>query len=586
METPNYFEELEQLEVNLPENSLEIGGNPGEMMSFEFIEPKTLNEQNIEYMKTFIKDEIDDYENKLFYVRATFGNEMEGGFFDFGLNDGWDSFNDLSLGDPRLLYLHVNLSLIFAFDIFFVEKPSEEGGNDKYNMCLYKSLKSILNESLKLKNKGIKNCVGVDFEDKVPVSKLYKLEDKIKTNIIVSGDVEYMGAQKYNQSAYLKLEKGHYTPIVSTNDKCSKFFKDEIPVEIVSYDRSERYQPKKAKFSHLVLQSRDDYLKKKPLQTTYEEITKQYDELKQLSKGKFNPYNFISIPQMAYSIFYKNFSGVKPDPIEPHEALWITRANNGGFRVAKVGIYKKGYSYDINRFYPSLQSQLNIPINKPEFQILEELPEIISIGVYRVDIEQHQFFSRNKFNLYTQYSIRQALEMGLKITLIQDGCFNSMIYKGKNISTKRLTKDYQELYELSKKVKLSKLIMNSVWGSVCEKTKKISKLQNDNIKSISVNDTIQRFNNSFLITQYSNVKPFKSNFARMGMFLTSKGRYELYKIISKHQDKIIYAHTDGFISTKRLKIQQGQNMGELRFEGKYENLEIKNKNYKSFSSFK
>jgi len=72
----------------------------------------------------------------------------------------------------------------------------------------------------------------------------------------------------------------------------------------------------------------------------------------------------------------------------------------------------------------------------------------------------------------------------------------------------------------------------------------------------------------------------------MGMFLTSKGRYELYKIISKHQDKIIYAHTDGFISTKRLKIQQGQNMGELRFEGKYENLEIKNKNYKSFSSFK
>jgi len=80
METPNYFEELKQLEVNLPENSLEIGGNLAEMMSFEFIEPKTLNEQNIEYMKTFIKDEIDDYENKLFYVRATFGNELEGGF--------------------------------------------------------------------------------------------------------------------------------------------------------------------------------------------------------------------------------------------------------------------------------------------------------------------------------------------------------------------------------------------------------------------------------------------------------------------------------------------------------------------------
>jgi len=83
METPNYFEELKQLEVNLPENSLEIGGNLAEMMSFEFIEPKTLNEQNIEYMKTFIKDEIDDYENKLFYVRATFGNELEGGFFVF-----------------------------------------------------------------------------------------------------------------------------------------------------------------------------------------------------------------------------------------------------------------------------------------------------------------------------------------------------------------------------------------------------------------------------------------------------------------------------------------------------------------------
>ena len=44
---------------------------------------------------------------------------------------------------------------------------------------------------------------------------------------------------------------------------------------------------------------------------------------------------------------------------------------------------------------------------------------------------------------------------------------------------------------------------------------------------------------------------FKTNFARLGPFILSKGRQIISRIIEKHLNDIVRVHTDGFIAKKR-----------------------------------
>ena len=581
--------EIEEVDVKLDTN-LKVSGNPVEFKAFDFVEPVDINQEKeaFTFIKDFIKNDVEDYDDKLYNITVHYGNSnYDYGFFAFDVSKGFSDFNNLKFMSPLDYYDEQrDLSLIFGFDIYLVEKPENKGGNDKYNMCLYKALKISLGDRFKHEAKSLKQLCGVKFGDKIPVDKIPIIENKYKINIIINGDYSYLGAQKYNQSTEIILKNGHYYKKKETNiERKFKCFPSGLPLVIWDKTNLEYYFKGDTLpiDRHIVMRNKNNLsLSNEEL---YSKTIKEYNELKIASNGKYDILKYRSIPEMAYSIFFEHFKAVKPDSISLNEALWLKNANNGGMRFAKIRKLKKGYSYDVNRFYPSLQCDtLNVPIEAPSFGIMEELPQILSIGIYRVKIKtDNPFFSHNKFNLYTQYSLRFARRIGAEIELIQDGKFNSMIYTGKKISTTRLKNIYNELYELSKKHKICKLIMNTIWGSVCERKKKI--ISTSFHKSIDLNpmDIITRHHNKFEVVKFDIEQYFKSNFARLGCFLTSKGRFNLFKTFEKYQDKIIYVHTDGFITNKKINIKLSDKMGCVRLDKTYYDLEIINKNKKTFN---
>ena len=73
------------------------------------------------------------------------------------------------------------------------------------------------------------------------------------------------------------------------------------------------------------------------------------------------------------------------------------------------------------------------------------------------------------------------------------------------------------------------------------------------------------------MTKYVNTKKiFASNYARLGVFLTSYCRYQISKTIEPYSDQVKRIHTDGFYltfkpeHTKNLDI--GENLGQFHYE--------------------
>jgi hypothetical protein len=71
-------------------------------------------------------------------------------------------------------------------------------------------------------------------------------------------------------------------------------------------------------------------------------------------------------------------------------------------------------------------------------------------------------------------------------------------------------------------------------------------------------------------------KTYVTNWARIGPFLTSRGRQEITKYMSSHIGSVRWIHTDGFITSEKLDIETGSTMGQLKYEGKCENVQIIN----------
>src|SRR5690606_17929173 len=67
---------------------------------------------------------------------------------------------------------------------------------------------------------------------------------------------------------------------------------------------------------------------------------------------------------------------------------------------------------------------------------------------------------------------------------------------------------------------------------------------------------------------------FKTNFARIGPFILSKGRQVISRKIEPHIDSIVRIHTDGFLATQELNIETGDNIGQVKYKGYCKKVEI------------
>lgn len=69
---------------------------------------------------------------------------------------------------------------------------------------------------------------------------------------------------------------------------------------------------------------------------------------------------------------------------------------------------------------------------------------------------------------------------------------------------------------------------------------------------------------------------YENSHARICPFLLAKGREMISKLIQPNQEFIIRSHTDSMISTKKLDIETGDELGDLKYYGHCENLKIVN----------
>ena len=106
------------------------------------------------------------------------------------------------------------------------------------------------------------------------------------------------------------------------------------------------------------------------------------------------------------------------EPIDATESKWIEATHNGGLTYCNSGIHNS-YGYDFSAFYPSLMGQYKfiIPHKKGTEQFLTEIPQILSLGFYRVKItssHKHatKLFAFSPDDVYNNISLSHAQELG------------------------------------------------------------------------------------------------------------------------------------------------------------------------------
>jgi hypothetical protein len=221
-----------------------------------------------------------------------------------------------------------------------------------------------------------------------------------------------------------------------------------------------------------------------------------------------------------------------------------------------------------------------------------ESMQYYKVGLYRVKIEKsddsntNKLFRFNKYNKYTHTTLEHAKLLNLKMTLLEDGTVNCIYYSpDKLIGCNEIFTTYIDyLFELKeRKVSKAKLILNILWGSLCEidktylmyKNKPVNIGVDCDIYSIRPNDKNEKM---LRITTTKQTKYYKTGFARLSPFLISKGRYMIANICYPHREHIKQIHTDGFISDIQLDIKTGEKIGDLVYEGYCEDVIIEHCN--------
>ena len=120
----------------------------------------------------------------------------------------------------------------------------------------------------------------------------------------------------------------------------------------------------------------------------------------------------------------------------------------------------------------------------------------------------------------------------------------------------------------------SKLILNKLWGALCQK--KIKKHINDNNHAFVMSDKallhgIKPFNEFKTIFEVSKTtSQYRSGWARLCPFLLAKGRVKISKLIEPYKEICIRCHTDSMNLIEQPKdIVLGSKLGDLVYEGMF-----------------
>ena len=192
----------------------------------------------------------------------------------------------------------------------------------------------------------------------------------------------------------------------------------------------------------------------------------------------------------------------------------------------------------------------------------EYISKFAPFGIYRCIIFKdlnnikNKLFRFNPSNKYTHHDINNAIKLGFKVEIIQDGEVNHLNYDGESrIAGDKLFKpiiDY--LFTLKKKCPYVKKLISCLWGTCMERNYNKTIIDNNAEEDIEIPDgekiiSIERYNEHFKIKSIPFKQLFQSNWARVGCFLTSYVRFKMQEFIVDNfkLENVIRIHTDGVI---------------------------------------
>ena len=524
----------------------------------------------------------------------------------FGIDDHPELFDPIEYEqkNSKKVKVKTEQSHFTGYDIFIFKEPKQKtkGGisDDGNNNCLYDCFKICLGSKNPWNTPAeLKKYLKVGINDKVDINLIHLIEKKLKNiKINIYGDAVYISPSTAIRTINLNLINSHYTikeNEFSRNIKNKIAFKEKTILlynkkSFYGYDGDKIFYVSKEllsdiynnKTEYIIIQKDNNEL---TFEQEYIEVIQTADTLKKASKGQINLYKTGSNVVTALNLFNKFNKVIIPDKISQLESTFINGALCGG-----LIFYNKYdgplYDYDIISFYPSmLLSSMLIPVKEGEFKKVtqDELDncEYFLNGIYKCIIEPsmnksiNHLFRFNKNSYYTNYDMRQARHLGLKMRIIDDNQANLLYYNSsKCIKANDLFNDYINLLYPMKQQKITgaKMLINLIWGALSTKLIKKKYFQltddiiihdNNNIESIRMLDD----GKTYQIKTSDNDKIFKYDYGRIAPFLVSCGREKIAKIIQPNIDKIVFTHTDGFFSSERLDVVTSDEIGGLKYCG-------------------
>jgi hypothetical protein len=489
------------------------------------------------------------------------------------------------------------------FCIYMWKTKEQAGGTDEHNDCLYDCMLKALNlvelpKSWNTKTK-FKIRLGLERNDKVHVDKISIIEEALNININITGDYTYTSPHTHSKTANIKLVNGHYYYDTSkkSNDLIRTIsFKDqkiyfayECLDNVLIYDGKNEiemsyenyYEIKNNIFGDIAIIKAT---KQNKIIEEYMSHVKYMREVKEKSNNLIDYKNCGGSHKNAVlKLFYNMSKGIEdPEQITELEEEWLKDTFQGGLIFGESITLENATSYDVNSAYPSIlkHSGFKIPVKQGDFQRITEITDIIPYGIYRCVIKRSgnyhtdKLFKFNSLNKYTHTDIYVARKLKLDVGLIIDDEANCLLYgAGKCVNGARMFKtiiDY--LYNLKlNNVKYGKIMMNTLWGALCEKSYVFKSVYDDkesyNIPEDCTILSISPTNKGNLVSYSKKGRYFKLSYARFGPFLTSVVRKLMTDTIYSHKELVHRCHTDGFITQTPIDdIELSSEIGKFKIE--------------------
>ena len=500
-----------------------------------------------------------------------FGVNDKPSIFDAGNTEGFDMSGYMVEGAEVQSHFK-------EFVLYVIPMTVTKGGSDKYNDCLYDCIKLVIKDINLLpktvqKASGFKRMLKLNRGDKIDIKLFPKIEDLLRINLNCSGNAVYTSACKYDRKINLKLVAEHFTLDKSTrkykvrhNSRRVAFceINERKTYNFISYKRDkirikEWTHADRVNDNFFVIYKPKD---KKTLRQKFEEFLKAREEILKHTDNFIDLFSTPLFSQCAQRVLYVfGGSNIQPEPITALEAEWVNNSFKGALIYAQEGTYEQAISIDQNSMYSHYLSsdKFMIPYKSGEFKKLDKITNsVYPYGIYRAivtstNVSLNKFFRFNKLNYYTHFDLSNATSLGFTVELIQDDQANCLLYdsKSRTYGHRAYSQTITYLFNLKNKCKYAKGILSALWGSMTEKnTKKISILKTqeeyEDIQDNCMITKITKTDTGTKVHYINSDKIFKTDYARVGPFLTAYCRLQMQKFINTNfkLEDVIRIHTD------------------------------------------